>query len=134
MSIIHPRKYNAISRVQRPDLEVINNNINAVDGGKIKPMGQVTLPLEIPGVGILHQKLSVAETSEPLVLGYDFFQKHQCIIDLINNTIEISSKTVPCCLESKLTSLFRIMLSENITIPSNSDMIVPAYLQYSSDE
>ena len=71
----------------------------------------------------------MAETSEPLVLGYDFFHKHQCIIDLINNTIEISGKAVPC-LESKLTSLLRIRLSENFTIPSNCEMIVPAHFQY----
>ena len=55
MSIIHPRKYYAIPRVQRPYLEVINNNISVADGGKIKPMCQVTLPVEIPGVGILQQ-------------------------------------------------------------------------------
>ena len=76
----------------------------------------------------------MAKISEPLVLGYDFFQKHQCIIDLINNTIEISGETVPCCLESKLTSLFHIKLSENITVPSNSEMIVPVHLEHSSDE
>ena len=53
MSIIHPRKYYAIPRVQRPDLEV---NISVANWGKIKPIGLVALPLEIPAVGMLQQK------------------------------------------------------------------------------
>ena len=134
MSIIHPKKYYAIPKAQRPDLEVGVNSISVADGGKIRPVGKVTLPLEIPDVGILNQELLVAETSEPLVLGYDFFQKHQCVIDLVNNTIDIGGKTVPCCLESKLASLFRIRVDENITIPANSEMIIPAYVQHSDDE
>ena len=75
----------------------------------------------------MYQNFLVAETNEPLVLGYDFFHKHQCVIDLTNNTLQIEGKTVDCCLESKLLSLFRIKLTENITIPSNSEMIVGGY-------
>ena len=53
MSIIHLRKNYAIPRVQRLDLEVINNNINVAERRRIKLIGQVSLPLEIPGIGIL---------------------------------------------------------------------------------
>ena len=92
--------------------------------GKIQPLGEVILPLFIHNVGTLYQNFLVAETNEPLVLGYDFFHKHQCVINLINNTLQIEGKTVDCCLESKLLSLFRIKLTETVTVPSNSEMIV----------
>ena len=55
MSIIHRSKNYAIPRVQRPDLEVINNIISVAERCRIKLIGQVSLPLEIPGVGILQQ-------------------------------------------------------------------------------
>ena len=97
------------------------------DGEKLQPLGEFILPLFIPDVGTLYQNFLVAETNEPLVLGYDFFHKHQCVIDLTNNTLQIEGKTVDCCLESKLLSLFRIKLTETITIPSNSEMIVGGY-------
>ena len=97
------------------------------DGGKIQPLGEVTLSLLIPDVGTLSQNFLVAETNEPVVLGYDFFHKHRCVIDLTNNTLQVEGKTVTCCLESKLLSLFRIRLTETVTIPSNSEMIVSGY-------
>ena len=56
-----------------------------------------------------------------------FFHKHQCVINLTNNTLQIEGKTVDCCLESKLLSLFRIKLTETVTVPSNSEMIVSGY-------
>ena len=85
------------------------------------------MSLLIPEVGILYQNFLVAETNKTLVLGYDFFHKHQCVIDLTKNTLEIEGKTVASCLESTLLSLFRIRLTETVTFPSNSEMIVSGY-------
>ena len=126
-SIIHPKKYYSIPESARSKLQTVTRSIRLADGGKIQPLGEVILPLFIPDVGTLYQNFLVAETNEPLVLGYDFFHKHQCVIDLTNNTLQIEGKTVDCCLESKLLSLFRIKLTETITIPSNSEMIVGGY-------
>ena len=56
-----------------------------------------------------------------------FLHKHQCTIDLTNNTLQIEGKTVDCCLKIKLLSLFRIKLTETVTIPSISEMIVGGY-------
>ena len=133
-SIIHPSKYYSIPESARVRLHQVSSCIRLADGGKIQPLGEVTLPLHITDVGTLYQKFLIAETNEPLVLGYDFFHKHQCVIDLTNNTVQIGGKTISCVLESKLLSLFRISLSQTITIPSNSEMMVKGYVQGSGRE
>ena len=72
-SIIHPKKYYSIPDSVRAGLKGVTNDIRLADGARIQPLGEVTLPLVIFEVGTLYQKFLVAETNEPLVLGYDFF-------------------------------------------------------------
>ena len=71
-SIIHPKKYYSIPESARSKLQTVTSSIRLADGGKIQSLGEVILPLFIPDVGTLYQNFLVAETNEPLVLGYDF--------------------------------------------------------------
>ena len=132
-SILHPRKYYAIPNALRPPLQQLENRIRLADGGTISPFGCVTLPITIPEVGTVYQSVIVAETEEPLVFGNDFLTATNCVIDVANHSLQIAGKVIECCLESKLPYLFRIRLSEDITVPANSEMILPGYITADPD-
>ena len=77
----------------------------------------------------MHQTLLVVEINEPLVLGYDFFEQHDCIINFDRNTLKINGKAVTCSLESKLSSLFRIRVKHHVSMPPRSEVIIKAYIR-----
>ena len=129
-SILHPQKYYSISADKRPLIEPLGKTILLANGEKINPLGQVKLSLETQ-VGTFYQDFVVVETKEPLILGNDFFSSYQCVIDVANRSISIMGQSVECVLESRLESLFRLKLSENVKIPGNSEMVIPGYLSTS---
>ena len=126
-SILHPQKYYSIHAEKRPMMEPLNKTIMLANGDKINPQGQVKLSLHTK-IGTFYQNFVVVETKEPLILGNDFLSSHQCVIDVANHSLSIMGKSVDCILESRLDSLFRLRLSEDIKIPGNSEMVIPGYI------
>jgi hypothetical protein len=41
-------------------------------------------------------------------------------------TMQLNNQCIPCQLESQVPSLFRFTVRENVTIPSQSEMIIPS--------
>lgn len=132
-SCIHPDKYFSIPTVNRLPIQEVSDVIIVANGSKIKPYGEVALPLHLPGVGVVYHTFLVAAVEEPLILGNDFLVKHKCQIDFGKNEITIDGKLAACCLQGDLNSLFRLRLAENVRIPANSEMILPAYVARNYD-
>ena len=108
--VLHPKKYYALPQCQWPPLQRVNTQISVTNGNQVVPMDQVVLPLDIDGVDILNPW---------------YFEQHDCIINFGRNTLEISGKAVSCSLESKLSSVFRIRVKQNTSMPPRSKVIVP---------
>ena len=70
----------------------------------------------------------MADTEKSLVLGHDFLMPYKCVINIAERTILFDGKPVECSLQNKLSSLFRVRVSESVVIPANSEMIVPGYI------
>ena len=110
----------------------LTKNIVLANGDRIRVLGQVTMSLET-GLRSFNHNFVVAETNEPVILGNDFLSNNCCVIDVANSSLSIDGKSVPCVLESKVGSLFRLRLAEDIEVPGNSEMILPGYFSDSSD-
>ena len=123
--IIHPDKYCSISESLRPCLQSFDKSIMLANGHRIKSMGQVKLPLLIEGIGNVWQNFIIAETEEPVILGNDFLSMNKCLVDVARHCIHMAGKTINCMLESKIDSLFRLTLSEDVEVPADSEMILP---------
>lgn len=65
---------------------------------------------------VLPQKMVIANIDVAGVLGYDLLYENAVSINLNGNKVQ-------CELESDLPSVFRVTISETITIPPNSEMI-----------
>ena len=126
-SIVHPRKYYSISSNKRPPLMELNKAVVLANGEALQPQGQVELPLQTKA-GLIFQNFIVLETNEPLILGNDFLSSNRCLVDVACHTLHIGTEGIQCTLESKINSLFRLKLAEDISVPANSEMIIPGYV------
>ena len=109
-SILHPKKYFAISAVVRPPLVPSGSHIRIANGDKIPALGQTQLIFQIdfPGIGAISHPVIVADTEESLILGHDFLMQSKCIINIAERKILFDGKPVECLLQNKLSSLFRV--------------------------
>ena len=67
-SILHPKKYFAISAGVRPPLVPSGSHIRIANGDKIPALGQTQLTLDFPGIGAISHPVIVADTEESLIL------------------------------------------------------------------
>ena len=58
------------------------------------------------------------------VLGYDFLYENAVSINIRDGSLALNEDMIQCELESELPSVFRVTLSETVTIPPNSEIIV----------
>ena len=123
-SILHPMKCFSIPLNKKPPL---SRNILLTNGDMIRILGQVFLPLDSQ-IGSFTQSFIIAETNEPVILGNDFVSSYGCKIDVANSCLHINGDSMSCVLESKIDSLFRLRLVEDIEVPANSEIILPGYV------
>ncbi|MCP3892196.1 MAG: hypothetical protein GY702_25495, partial [Desulfobulbaceae bacterium] len=71
----------------------------------------------------------IAEVEVPAVLGYDFLKASGAVLDICTQKLMLNGRPLDCVLESRLPSLFRISISETVTIPARSEMMVKAELR-----
>ena len=125
-SILHQKKYFAISAGVR--LVPSGSHIIIANGDTIPALGQTQLTLAFPGIGAISHPVIVADTEESLILGHDFLMQNKCVINIAERKILFDGKPVECSLQNKLSSLFRVRVSESVVTPTNSEMIVPGYI------
>ena len=123
ISILNPSKYFDISENVRPPLQPSTSDLVIGDGGKVRPLGQVDLVIIVENKRLTHTFV-VADVNVPGVLGYDFLKVQKATLDIDRQILKLRDTDVPCYLESRVPSLFRIVLQETVSIPPRSEMFV----------
>ena len=126
LSVIHPSKYYSIPASIRPVLQPTVGELVMGDGGTVAPLGVIEAELQVGSKMTVQHSLVVAEIQVPVVLGYDFLLQHQGAVDVSRQRLILGDQHIPCQLESRLPSLFRISLTQTVSIPPRSEMIVKA--------
>ena len=109
-------------------LKTSNQKLRMADGSEVRILGTMNLPLFIDNQ-VIHQLMLVADIEilcVHVVLGFDFMNQNKCVIDVSSRTMQLNNQCILCQLESQVPSLFRITVRENVTILSQSEMIIPA--------
>ncbi|VDI27014.1 Hypothetical predicted protein [Mytilus galloprovincialis] len=91
-------------------------------------MGHVDLPITIGNYTII-QKFTVAEIDVPAVIGYDFLHKNNCTIDMGKGVLLLKDSKIDCIKESQMSSTFKIKLSDKLTIPPNTEVIISGIVE-----
>ena len=127
LSILHPDKYYEIPESHRPPLQPYPLKLCMGDGALRLTRGCAVIPIVFN-----LQKMVVADIDVAGVLGYDFLYENAVSINVRDGSLALNGNKLQCELESNLPSVFRVTLSETVTIPPNSELIVPAKVNNSS--
>ncbi|XP_033729790.1 uncharacterized protein LOC117318986 [Pecten maximus] len=127
-TVLHPTKYLDIPSRDRPRLEKRRYNIQVADGSVVTPLGSIEAILEINGKLVKHSTL-VADIDAPAVIGYDFLHAHDCQIDMGGGSLLFAGEKLKCQRESRMESIFRVTIHENVVVPPDCEMIVMADIQ-----
>jgi hypothetical protein len=106
----------------RPPLEEVEGNIVMGNGTTVQPVGMATFTLDFGNIKVPYSMV-VADLEVTGVIGYDFLYSHGGLVDVQQGTVTISGHKLKCKLESRLPSLFRIILKENVTVPLRAESL-----------
>ncbi|CAG2208406.1 unnamed protein product [Mytilus edulis] len=126
--VIHPRKFEKLPIEFKPEIQRNNQRLCLADGSFVNTMGHVDLPIKIGNYTII-QKFTVAEIDVPAVIGYDFLHKNNCTIDMGKGVLLLKDSKIDCIKESQMSSTFKIKLSDKLTIPPNTEVIISGIVE-----
>lgn len=129
LSVMHPRKFEALSLKERPPILKVDGNLRMADGGLISQLGYVTVPLTMSNGLTLKQQVVLADVEAPVILGFDFLQNHNCVLDAAQGTLSVDGEMLTCTPENKMSLVFRVALAETVIVPPESEMILPGNIQ-----
>ncbi|KAJ8021335.1 hypothetical protein HOLleu_38503 [Holothuria leucospilota] len=94
---------------------------------KMRDMGTICLDLDFEGC-LLKQDVHVLEANCGAILGLDFMIEHRCNLDLTRGTISVDGFQIRLNQKENAHSLYRLKVTETVSIPSGHEVIVPAEL------
>ncbi|XP_061165068.1 uncharacterized protein LOC133174043 [Saccostrea echinata] len=107
-------------------LETVSQNIVAADGTPLKVKGRGNFLIKL-GDHEFDCQAVMANIKTDGILGLDFLQSSQCLVDIARTKMFASGVEHDLHLQGQI-GCFRVSLEENITIPSRSEMICSGQL------
>ncbi|CAG2191634.1 unnamed protein product [Mytilus edulis] len=123
VSVLNSSMYNTMSQSAKPKLSNQCSGLRMANGSVVMPMGTAVFPVQL-NKKIVYHRLIVADIDIPMIIGFDFLNKNNCILDMGKRTIEIDGQFITCQREHCLNSIFKISSVEDVEIPPTSEMIV----------
>lgn len=121
LTVLHSRKYFAISPDKRPTLLRSGVRLKMANGELVTTMGQAYFCIEVNGKSF-KQRFIVADIDVPAVLGYDFLHLHHCKIDMGGGKLTIGGIELICKKESQMTTIFNVL-------PTYSEVVIEGVIE-----
>lgn len=123
LSVISPRVFEKISDENKPKIAPVESNLRMANGDTSTPQGKACFKLVIDATEFWPH-LTISDIEVPMIIGYDFMYAHHCSLDVRNSRLKIGRQYVKCHQEGQTSSLFRIRLDRNVTVPPGAEMII----------
>ncbi|CAC5404176.1 unnamed protein product [Mytilus coruscus] len=68
-------------------------------------------------------KFTIANIDASAVIGYDFLHQYECTLELGKGVLIIGQNYIHCIKESQIESVFKVSITEKLTIPPNTEVI-----------
>ena len=109
------------------NIQPVNNRLRTVTGETAPIHGICDSDITIGGCRRPH-KLWVADITDECILGLDFLQQHQSLIDLNAGMIHIGEEDIPlqCTSRSEELVCHRCFANMSLSIPPWSEVLIPA--------
>ena len=100
--------------------------IRLADGSLVDTLGTVQLKVQLgtERESWMHDWV-VSAIEAPMVIGVDFFRKHQCTLDVRAGTLTVGSTIHECRRMESMPQMYCITVAETVEIPARSEMIIP---------
>ena len=126
VTIIKSSLLNLWPLTERPNIMPVNMTLVTATG-EISPfLGKINASITLGSQTISHDVL-LADINNDGIIGVDFLNANKCDVMLTKKCLNMNGEKIPCFLKDQKSthSCCRIAVSENITIPPESEMIVP---------
>ena len=123
ISVISPKLFDKIAPDLKPEISPAENTLRMANGDTSTPQGKACCQVVIEGTE-LWPLMTIADIEVPVILGYDFMYTHNCSLDIGNSRLRLGRKYIKCHLESQNSSICRIRLDRNVTVPPGAEMII----------
>ena len=111
-------------------IEPVNSCLRTVTGERAPIDGKGQLQLGI-GSLLVPQELWVADIHDDCILGLNFLQSHNYLVNLKDGSLTISGEEVPLKKQPVTTesNCCRVVLVERVHLPPRSEMVVPVKIE-----
>ena len=135
ISIVRP---DVLPEKKQSEIQPINQCIRTVTGEKAPIRGKGNLRLRIGSVEIVHpirigsteivHPTWIADIQDECILGLDFLEPHECLVNLRNGTLQVGEEEIPMQKPAVVTTLTpcRAVLETTVILPPQSECVVPA--------
>ncbi|CAC5367719.1 unnamed protein product [Mytilus coruscus] len=124
--VISSKLFNTMD-VDKTELQKTDTALYTADGTKLVVKGQVNVQVKL-GTEIFKQNVIVANIEELAgILGMDYLETQDVEIQIGKRVLKIKGKNVPLE-KSKSSICARVKLSNDVTIPAHSEMLIESHI------
>ena len=125
ITIVNTRLFDAIHPDEQPRLIPYHGKLTSVDGSSVKVKGQALMNIQI-GTKLLQHTALVADVTNQGIIGLDFLQKHQMILDCARNKLTCDGQEVKAYCRAGTHRACRVSVTEHTIIPAGSRTVLQA--------
>ena len=124
ISIVRP---DVLPEKKQSEIQPVNQCIRTVTGEKAPIRGKSNFRLRIGSTEIVHTTW-IADIQDECILGLDFLEPHECLVNLRNGTLQMGEEEIPLQKPAVVTTLTscRAVLETTVILPPQSECVVPA--------
>ena len=114
-------------------METIDGQIRTVTGEMTPIQAKGLIELSIGNLKTPHE-IWVADIYDECILGMDFLQKYECLVDLKKKILQIGNEEVPLVKGRRPSTptCCRVVSETAVTLPPQSEVVIPAKVQESN--
>ena len=130
VSILNARLFSQIALEHRPKIQPFNDTLYLADGSELPVLGIATIPYDFDKKISVNHPTVIADIESDGLIGLDFMKRHDCELSYIRRSFTIQNVPLQFREEGGLLASCRITANQSVTIPPNSEFIVPGKVKH----
>ena len=124
-----------LANAERQCIQPVRSCLQTVTGKKAPIHGEGDVHLEVGNLIMTHQ-MWVTDIQDECLLGLDFLERHNCLVNLKDHCLRIGSQEIPLKKSKGETppSCCRAVLNKDVSIPPLSETIIPVRINGASTD
>ena len=117
------------SQAASPKLEDPERRVITANGEDLHILGQANVCISVGSVTVNYPVLVTSNLTQPCLLGADFLNEQQCLVDLYGRVLKIGKDEVPLLstADSSTSVICHLAARETLTIPGEHQIQLPVY-------